>query len=292
MLVHTNPDPRKPSRVVVLGGHGFVGAASARLLAARDVPTVSPTRSELDLLAANATGQLRDYLQPDDALLVVAARAPCKDAAMLVDNIRMMQPVCAALETCPLSHVVYISSDAVYRDSAQPLTERSCAEPGTLHGAMHITRELMLQASRRAPFAILRPTLLYGEADPHNGYGPNRFRRLAAAGQDIVLFGEGEERRDHLLVDDLAELVYRVLVHRSEGVLNAATGEVNSFRAIAEQISAMSQSPVKVRGTPRQGPMPHGGYRAFDLADCRQAFPDFRPVRLAEGVVLVDRRVA
>jgi hypothetical protein len=27
--------------------------------------------------------------------------------------------------------------------------------------------------------------------DPHNGYGPNRFRRLAAAGQEIVLFGEG-----------------------------------------------------------------------------------------------------
>jgi nucleoside-diphosphate-sugar epimerase len=37
--------------------------------------------------------------------------------------------------------------------------------------------------------------------DPHNGYGPNRFRRLAAGGEEIVLFGEGEERRDHVQVE-------------------------------------------------------------------------------------------
>ena len=65
---------------------------------------------------------------------------------------------------------------------------------------MHLVREVMLRSALTAPLAILRPTLLYGAADPHNGYGPNRFRRLAAAGQDIVLFGEGEEQRDHVLI--------------------------------------------------------------------------------------------
>ena len=39
----------------------------------------------------------------------------------------------------------------------------------------------------------MRSTLIYGEGDPHNGYGPNRFHRLAAAGQEIVLFGEVPE---------------------------------------------------------------------------------------------------
>src|SRR5256885_1405531 len=76
----------------------------------------------------------------------------------------------------------------------------------------------------KAPLAILRPTLLYGAEDPHNGYGPNRFRRLANAGADITLFGEGEERRDHVLIDDLAEIVLRVLKRRSTGTLNIATG--------------------------------------------------------------------
>ena len=153
-----------------------------------------------------------------------------------------------------------------------------------MHGTMHLARELMLKATVKAPLAVVRSTLIYGEGDPHNGYGPNRFRRLAAAGQEIVLFGEGEERRDHVLVDDVAEIVCRVIEHRSRGTLNIATGEVYSFRDIAERVAAMAKPVVAVRGTPRQGEMPHGGYRPFDIAACRRAFPDFRYTSLADGL--------
>ena len=38
----------------------------------------------------------------------------------------------------------------------------------------------MLLDEGGVPVGILRPTLVYGANDPHNGYGPNRFRRLAA----------------------------------------------------------------------------------------------------------------
>jgi nucleoside-diphosphate-sugar epimerase len=92
------------------------------------------------------------------------------------------------------------------KDSAEPISESSCAEPGSLHGAMHLTREVMLRSEFSGPLAFVRPTLTYGIDDPHNGYGPNRFRRLAAAGKDLTLFGEGEEQRDHIAVADIAEL--------------------------------------------------------------------------------------
>ena len=101
---------------------------------------------------------------------------------------------------------------AVYGDEPLPLSEASAAAPGSLHGAMHLARELAFKAELKAPLAVLRPTLIYGAADPHNGYGPNRFRRLANEGTDIVLFGEGEERRDHVAVDDVAELSHVLLV--------------------------------------------------------------------------------
>jgi len=149
---------------------------------------------------------------------------------------------------------------------------------------MHLAREVMLGSEVKAPLANLRPSLLYGAADPHNGYGPNRFRRLAARGEDVVLFGEGEERRDHVYIDDVAELVARVLGRRSTGVLNVATGEVHSFRAIAEKVIALSGRRVAIRGTPRTGAMPHNGYRPFDIAACRRAFPDFKYTTLDEGL--------
>lgn len=139
--------------------------------------------------------------------------------------------------------------------------------------------------------AILRPTLIYGLHDPHNGYGPNRFRRLAAAGEEIVFFGEGEERRDHVLVNDVAELVYLSLVHRGRGALNIATGKVLSFREIAERVISFFDEPVEVRGTPRQGPMPHNGYRPFDPAATTAAFPNFSYTEVEKGLAKVHQLV-
>jgi nucleoside-diphosphate-sugar epimerase len=270
--------------VVVAGAAGFVGNAIATRLEQDGVAVVRLSRKELDFSVPEASTRLAAVLQPGDVFVAVAARAPCKSTDMLLENIAIAHAMVQALTKVEPAHVVNISSDAVYADSAQPLTEVSCASPGTLHGAMHLAREVMFVTEVKAPLAIMRPSLLYGARDPHNGYGPNRFRRLAAKGDDIVLFGDGEERRDHVFIDDVAELIARAIFMRSRGVLNIATGEVHSFREIAERVVALSGRPLRIKGSPRSGPMPHNGYRPFDIAACRHAFPDFRYTSLEEGL--------
>jgi len=41
---------------------------------------------------------------------------------------------------------------------------------------------------------------------------------------------------------------------------------------------------VAGHGTPRQKEMPPGGYRPYDIAAGRGAFPDFRHTSLADGL--------
>ena len=74
----------------------------------------------------------------------------------------------------------------------------------SLHGLMHLVREKILLNIAKNNLCILRPTLIYGEKDPHNGYGPNQFVRRAMKNFSIELFGKGEEKRDHIWVNDLA----------------------------------------------------------------------------------------
>lgn len=284
MLKHGNAEPTKPSRVVVAGAAGFVGRTVADRLERDGVEVLRLTRRDLDLAEAGAETKLTSVFRVGDAFVAAAARAPCKNPDMLVENMSIARTMAKAVGRSPVSHVVNISSDAVYADSRESLTEMSCASPESLHGAMHLAREVMLRSELRQPLAILRPSLLYGVGDPHNGYGPNRFRRLAAEGQPIVLFGEGEERRDHVHIDDLGELVARVLYRKSTGVLNVATGQVHSFREIAEQIAALAGREVQIRGSARQGPMPHNGFRPFDVTACHQTFPDFRYTPIGEGL--------
>ena len=289
MLEHVNEGPIRPVRVVVMGAGGFVGSAVAGRLKALGVPVVPLTRRDVDLSAANAAAVLAERLTVNDAFVAVSAIAPVKTPAMLRDNITFIEAMAEALRRQPVAHVLNIGSDAVFADSAEPLTEASCRAPASLHGIMHLTREVMLaEAAGNTPFATLRPTLIYGADDPHNGYGPNRFRRLAAEGREIVLFGEGEERRDHVWVEDVAELAVRMLIRCSRGSLNAATGTTISFREAAEMIVRLSGRPVSIVGSPRVGPMPHNGFRPFDPAGTLAAFPDFQYTQPSDGFARVQ----
>lgn len=284
MLQHHHPDPQKPARVVVLGAGGFIGGAIRQRLQAAGIATSALGRPAFDLLAPHAATGLADALQVSDTLVFVSAKAPVKNPAMLLENLRMAEVVCAALHRQTVRHLVYLSSDAVYQDSPDPLSETSCAEPGSLHGVMHLAREVMLRTAFAGPLTIIRPTLVHGLNDPHNGYGPNRFRRLAAEGKEIVLFGEGEERRDHVAVEDIAELVLRVCLHRSSGTINATSGEVVSFRELAEFCAAQFTPAVAVKGSPRSGPMPHNGYRPFAPSAALTAFPGFQFTPWRDGL--------
>jgi nucleoside-diphosphate-sugar epimerase len=281
MLEHLHTEAKKPRRVVVIGAGGFVGGAIARELARDGVPVLGLTRKEVDLTGDGTTAALAAKLETDDSVVFVSAIAPARTSAMLLQNLRMAEAVGQALSSRPVAHLVYISSDAVYADDANPVTERSCCQPSSLHGMMHAARELMLKSDVKVPLAVLRPSLLYGARDPHNGYGPNRFRRLAEKGETITLFGDGEEQRDHIYIDDVARLAGLVLAHRSRGTLNIATGGSTSFREIAEKVVALSGKQAEIRGTPRQNPITH---RHFDITDCLKAFPQFRYTPLQEGL--------
>ena len=157
MLQHVHPDPHTPARTVLLGARGFVAGAIGAQLARAGAPLLALGAKELDLLAPDAGTALASELRAGDALVVVSALAPCKDADALVKNLEMVRAVCVALERSDVAHVVYVSSDAVYGDCAAPLVESSCADAPSLHGAMHRARELMLVEDSEAHAAILPP---------------------------------------------------------------------------------------------------------------------------------------
>lgn len=284
MFTHNNSEPIQPNRVVILGAKGFVGSAAKNAFDSEHTNVIPLGRSEINLLHSDAGSKLTKFLKSTDTFVIVSAEAPCKDAAMLVRNIQMMIGVCEAICEVQPEHIIYISSDAVYADSIKPLTETSCAEPRSMHGVMHLTRELMLKDVAKNAFAILRPTLIYGINDPHNGYGPNRFQRLAKVGEDIVLFGKGEEQRDHVVIDDVAELIRLIAWHKSEGTLNAATGVVTSFMDIAKMIVDESTSDLLIKESPRIGRMPHNGYRPFNSSLTTISFPRFNYTALPKGI--------
>ena len=281
MIEHHWTMPQKPDRVVVLGQSGFVAAASISTLLDSDIAIEAIASRALDLTSSSAGDRLCDYLRDSDVLLFVSAIAPCKDTPTLMSNLKMAEAVHFALQKQPVAQVVYVSSDAVYPSGSNPIDESTLTAPESMHGLMHLTREMMIRAAVDSPVCILRPSLLYGADDPHNGYGPNRFRRLASEGKSIQLFGEGEEKRDHVLIDDLATLVTLCVMHRSDGILNVVSGNSSSFKEVAVKVVSHFENSVPIEGTPRQNDITHVHYDNIAVA---KAFPEFGFTSLEDGL--------
>ena len=56
------------------------------------------------------------------------------------------------------------------------------------------------------------------------------------------------------------------------GKLNLASGKVVSFYNIAKEIKKITGSKIKIKFTKRSGPMPHNGYRPFDISLIKNKF--------------------
>lgn len=283
MIVHRAGTPEKPERVVLFGARGFIGRAIEARLLADGLATVAMTSAEIDLVSPQSVALLAAFLKPSDTVVMLSALTPDKgrDAATLIKNLAMMQHLCAALEQTSCAHLVYFSSDAAYDAAVARVTEATPAAPQDFYGTMHRTREIMA-GNVKVPLLILRPTLVYGVGDTHNAYGPNRFRRMARKDGKITLFGGGEEKRDHVHVDDVAAVTLRCLQRKSTGVLNIATGTSTTFRDVATHVASQFGEAVKVIETPRANPITH---RHYDVTGLIKAFPDFRFIPLTEGII-------
>ena len=99
VLTHLNATPKIPERTVVIGAGGFVGGAIVANLEDSEAEVLSVTRREVDLLASGAAEKLKALLRPDDAVVAVAACAPCKDMTMLIDNMAMVKAMLDAITT-------------------------------------------------------------------------------------------------------------------------------------------------------------------------------------------------
>ncbi len=286
MMHNLLTDPCTPARVVVLGGSGFIGRYLVDELRNRRIPTVSVSSKDIDLTAPESIGQLKSLLKQEDVLVFASCLTPDKgkDLRTALRNMAMGEHVGTALQTTGCAQVIYISSDAVYADDESLVCETSRCEPSTYYGIAHYFRERAIRTvadAGKLPWLIVRPTLVYGQGDTHNSYGVNRFLRQIQETGTIKLFGNGEEKRDHLFIGDVTRFLHLALTHRSTGIVNLVTGHSPSYLEVAEACAANASRPVALERLPRASTITH---RHFDVTNLLRIFPQLRCAPVTEGI--------
>lgn len=289
MIAHHNAAPSAPSRIVLVGAYGFLGRKLTEYFFSQKIEYVPIDLPDVDLTNAESVDRLLEAVKPDDAVVFTSALTPDKgkDRGAMLKNIAMGDHFCQFLERGSCSHIVYLSTDAVYGVGNKLLRETSPCQPDSLYGFGHLAREEMLKPvakQKGIPLVILRSNAMYGIGDTHNGYGPNRFLRSALQEGKISLFGKGEEKRCHIYVEDVANLISLCLSHKSEGILNLTSGVSVSFMELADTISTLLKGKVEIQTSPRQNAITHIN---FDPTEIFTAFPRFAFTPLNEGLEIM-----
>jgi nucleoside-diphosphate-sugar epimerase len=283
-----------PRDVLILGNTGFIGRALQSHFATRGVDVSGFSSSTLDLRQRDSLDGLDGKLTTDSCLIVTSATAPgsAMTPIAFAENVAMIANLADYLGTHPAGLCVYLSSDALYPMQDDAVREDTATDASSFYPLSKYAAERLLDSAARksgTPLLVVRPTAVYGPGDTHNAYGPNRFARSFARERVVQLFGEGEETRDHIYIDDLARAIADLSLRGEGGLFNVATGTSVSFRTVAETLRRLADDDCQIVTTPRRNPVTH---RRFDVSRLRATLPDWRPTPLEAGLeaTLADAR--
>jgi UDP-glucose 4-epimerase len=277
---------RKLGTVVLLGATGFLGQAIEAKLRQDGQSVHGFSSKSLNLTDRAAFSVLDGLAGPDSTLIFASAVTPDKGRTVdaLDANLQMAMNVGRYLEGHPFKKVVYVSSDAVYPMGDEVVTESSAVEPADFYALAKYAGERVLAnvcGAAKIPLVIVRPTGVYGAGDTHNSYGPNRFISQIVNDGKLSMFGDGDDIRDHVYVDDVAAITVGLAASDATGVFNIASGESRSFGSIAQQLTALSPKPFEIVNLPKSGGTSR---RDFDISRLREALPGLTLTPFADGL--------
>jgi len=138
--------------------------------------------------------------------------------------------------------------------------------------------------SYNLPLAILRPAQMYGEGESFRRHQPFLYALMDSAqrGEDIVLYGTNDARRNFIHVADVAEVIARVVQQRIEGSYDCASLFNVSYCEVAAAAVAAFGSVSRVRFDTSKPDIPDNAFAANETLYRRIDY--FPQISLAQGM--------
>jgi UDP-glucose 4-epimerase len=290
------------THALVTGGAGFIGSHLTRALLAQGMrvtvlDNLSVGRAEAVPQAARLVcGDVRDSIAVADALTGVdavfhlAAQVTIRGSfdrfyEDLDTNVMGTACLLKVMDASQVRWFVLASSMAVYADAErpEPIAESHPKEPLSPYGIGKLAAEGVCQqvcAARGVPFTALR---YFNTLGPGQAYTPyvgviTIFVTRLLRGEPPIIFGDGEQQRDFVHVEDIVAGTMAAPGSRP-GIYNLGTGHGTSLNALARMIIRK----IKPSVSPVYAP-PQAGELRFSIADitaAREAL-GFAPTRTLE----------
>ncbi len=267
-------------RVLVCGATGFIGRNTVEHLSRRtDIDLVAVVHEKPEFDCPNVEWITADLTKQEDVAralhnidIVIQAAATTSGAWDIVnrpyihtaDNAVMNSHIFRSAYDQNVSQVVFFSCTVMYPSSEIALREEDFTGEIAPHyfgvGWTKVYLEKMAEfyaGLGRTKYTVLRHSNIYGPHDKYDlkrshMFGATVTKVMTAQNGPIVVWGEGEEARDLLYVDDLIDCVKRAMERQDEpfGLYNIGYGEAFPVKEVVSRIIAASGKELEMEFDP------------------------------------------
>ena len=142
---------------------------------------------------------------------------------------------------CNASKIIYPSSGTVYGNTPAPQIETQTLQPQTLYAITKIYLELLSKINKDVSMVGLRIFTGFGAMEVLKGNLSSvvtKFTLSVLNNAPVELYGDGEQKRDFIEVEDIAEIAYRSALNNNiPEIVNVGTGSSYSFNALIDLIA-------------------------------------------------------
>lgn len=276
-------------RALILGAAGFIGMALAKRLKEEGYWTAGIDKRMPPFATPHVDrwhlADLRDrlvlesemvrYLDKFDEVYQLACNMGGAgfiftgehDAEVIADNVLINTNVARFFSKIPCGRLLYTSSSCVYNDQIandEPDDfwgeDEAIRPPSNSYGWEKLFSEQLYEAHRRnygLNVCITRFSTIYG---PGSAFDDGREKAVAAIcrkvldaenGGEVEVWGDGEQVRPLVYIDDLIDAITGLVRHKSfNGPVNIANAEETTCNEVARQAIALSNKRLTIKNVP------------------------------------------